>query len=49
MMEEDGVMIFCGYFASVLALGYFVEMGRLAARHLAEWLQMLMRLLERAG
>lgn len=47
MMEEDGVMIWVSYVASVMACGYFVLLGGLIAKHLASWLDLLLRLLER--
>ena len=46
MMEEDGVMIWFGYLASLVATAYFVFMGGLIATHLAKWFQALLRLLE---
>jgi hypothetical protein len=49
MMEEDGVMIFLGYLASVVTMGYFLLLGGWVTRSLAEWMQTLLRLLERAG
>lgn len=47
MMEEDGVMIWLGYVASVVAGGYFVLLGGLIVKHLANWFDLLLRLLER--
>ena len=47
MMEEDGVMIWLGYAASVVAGGYFVLLGGLIVNHLADWFDLLLRLLER--
>ena len=46
MMEEDGVMIWFGYLASLVATAYFVIMGGLIATHLAKWFQALLRLME---
>lgn len=48
MMEEDGVMIWFGYVAAVVALGYFGVLGGLVWVHLARWFEMLLRLLESA-
>lgn len=47
MMEEDGVMIWIGYIASMIATAYFVFFGALIAKHLAGWFDLLVRLLER--
>ena len=47
MMEEDGVMIWAGYVASVVAGGYFVLLGGLIVKHLTSWFDLLLRLLER--
>lgn len=49
MMEADGVMIFAGYVAALVAVAYFVIFGELVRHHLVEWWGLLLRLLERAG
>ena len=38
MMEEDGVMIWFGYFASLIATLYFVIFGALIVKHLGSWM-----------
>jgi hypothetical protein len=38
MMEEDGVMIWFGYLASIIASLYFVIFGALIVKHLGAWL-----------
>ena len=38
MMEEDGVMIWFGYLASLIATLYFVLFGAVIGRHLGHWL-----------
>lgn len=46
MMEEDGVMIWLGYAAALVALAYFVVLGGLVWIHLARWFELLLRLLK---
>jgi len=46
MMEGDGVMIWAGYLATLVAVGYFVVLGDVLFTHLAGWLVALWRLLE---
>lgn len=46
MMEEDGVMIWLGYAASIVATAYFALLGGLVITHLTKWFQTLLRLLE---
>lgn len=46
MMEGDGVMIFAGYLAALVAAGYFVVLGGVIVTHLAGWFAALFRLLE---
>jgi hypothetical protein len=48
MMEEDGVMVFFGYLAALVATAYFVLLGGVIATHLAGWFDALLRLLENA-
>lgn len=48
MMEEDGVMIWFGYLASLVAVAYFAVLGGLIATHLAHWAHDFLRLLETA-
>jgi hypothetical protein len=48
MMEEDGVMIWFGYLASLVATAYFVVLGGLIATQLGNWFRILLRLLETA-
>jgi len=48
MMEEDGVMIWFGYLASLVATAYFALLGGLIAKQLAHWFQDFLRLLETA-
>jgi len=48
MMEEDGVMIWFGYLASLVATAYFALLGGLIATQLTHWFQDLLRLLETA-
>lgn len=47
MLEEDGVMIWVGYVATLVAAAYFIIFGALICSHLARWLDALWRLLER--
>jgi len=49
MMEEDGLMIWAAYLMSLIAIGYFVILGGLIARHLVEWIELLLRLLQWSG
>ncbi len=49
IMEEDGLMIWAAYLMSLIAIGYFVVLGGLIARHLAEWIELLLRLLQWSG
>jgi len=39
MMEEDGVMIWFGYLAALVATAYFVIFGALMVNHLGGWLR----------
>ena len=39
MMEEDGVMIWFGYLASLAATAYFIFFGALIVNHLGGWLR----------
>jgi hypothetical protein len=48
MMEEDGVMIWFGYLASLVAVAYFALLGGLIATQLAHWFHDFLRLLETA-
>ncbi|MCX8090405.1 MAG: exopolysaccharide biosynthesis protein, partial [Verrucomicrobiae bacterium] len=43
MMEEDGVMIWFGYLAALVALAYFGVLGGLVWVHLARWFEQLLR------
>ena len=47
MMEEDGVMIWIGYLASLVATAYFLWLGGLIVKHLADWLHAAWHLLGR--
>jgi flagellar biogenesis protein FliO len=38
-MEEDGVMIWFGYLASLIATLYFVLFGALIVKHLGNWFE----------
>lgn len=49
LMEEDGVMIFIGYLAALVATAYFVVLGDVLVNHFAGWLAALWRLCERTG
>ena len=42
MMEEDGVMIWFGYFASLVATLYFAIFGALIVKHLGGWLHTIL-------
>jgi len=46
IMEEDGVIIWIAYFASVVATTYFTFFAALISKHLVDWLDQLLRLLE---
>ena len=42
MMEEDGVMIWIGYLASLAATAYFIIFGALIVKHLGGWLHAIL-------
>ena len=42
MMEEDGVMIWFGYLASIIATLYFAIFGALIVKHLGGWLHTIL-------
>ena len=46
MMEEDGLMIWFGYVASLAATAYFVIFGGLVVTQLAKWFHAFLHLLE---
>jgi hypothetical protein len=48
MMEEDGMMIWFAYLASLVAVAYFAVLGGLIATQLAHWSDQFLRLLETA-
>jgi len=48
MMEEDGVFILAGYVMSAVAVGYFVVLGQMVFKHLGQWFETFMRLVETA-
>jgi hypothetical protein len=46
MMEEDGVMIWFGYLASLATVAYFAAWGGVILPHLIKWFRALLQLLE---